>query len=42
MAKIAKKLEIAARGEVVVSDEEINVDIDAQIDNLDTSFGQEF
>lgn len=42
LAKMAKKLERAARGEGFVSDEETNIDIDAQIDNLNTSFGQEF
>ena len=39
LVKMAKKLEAAARGELVISDEEITVDIDAQIDNLNTSFG---
>lgn len=29
-------------GQAVQSDDEINVDIDAQINNLDTSFGNEF
>ena len=29
LTKMAKKLEAAVRGEIVISDEEINVDIDA-------------
>lgn len=42
LGKMAQKLEGAVMGQAVQSDDEINVDIDAQINNLDTSFGNEF